>query len=200
VAVVGLGTGSLVSYGLPDQRWTFYEIDPAMKRIAEDPQYFTFLSLARSTWSVVLGDARLSLAQAPDGAYGLIVMDAFGSDAIPAHLLTREAMELYWRKLDGEGMLVFHISNRFLDLEGPLGDVGRNLGLEGVSRWETEVTEEDLRSGMLPSRWIVFSKRKPDMFELARRFGWKRIPGRRGVRAWTDDDFDLLSAFRWDSF
>ncbi len=99
VAVIGLGTGSLGCYSRRGDRWTFYELDPTVERIARDPRLFTFLRDCRGRLNVVRGDARLSLRRAGRGEFGLLVADAFSSDAIPTHLLTREAVRLYRRKL-----------------------------------------------------------------------------------------------------
>src|SRR5262249_55816141 len=95
VGIVRLGAGSLAAYAEPGQRWSFYEIDPAIAALARDPRYFTYLRDARTDVRIVLGDARLSLAKEPAGALDLLVVDAFGSDTIPIHLLTREALALY---------------------------------------------------------------------------------------------------------
>ena len=99
VAIIGLGTGALACYAAPDQEWTFYEIDPLVERIARDPRYFHFLANCGNRPNVVLGDARLTIASVPDGTYDVLVIDAFSSDSIPMHLLTREALGLYLRKL-----------------------------------------------------------------------------------------------------
>ena len=117
VGVIGLGIGSLVTYASVDQRWTFYEIDPAIVRIASDPQYFTFLTNAAIRPTIVLGDARLSLRNAVARGYDLVIVDAFSSDAIPVHLMTREAVAIYMGVLAEHGVLAFHISNRHLNLE-----------------------------------------------------------------------------------
>ena len=129
VAVVGLGAGSLATYALPTQDWTFYEIDPAMERIARDPRYFTFLrdSEARSL-DVELGDARLRFHDAPDRGYRLIILDAFSSDSLPVHLITREAIELYRAKLAPGGVLVFNLSNRYVDLDPVMGRQAEDAG------------------------------------------------------------------------
>ncbi|MGH2351166.1 MAG: spermidine synthase, partial [Chloroflexota bacterium] len=129
VAVVGLGAGGLACYGAPGQRWYFYEIDPEVERIARDPQYFTFLRDCPPDVQVILGDARLSLTEAPPGAYHLIVLDAYSSDAIPIHLITREALAIYLDKLAAGGVLAFHISTRHLDLAPVLGRLARDAGL-----------------------------------------------------------------------
>ena len=128
-AVIGLGTGTMAAHSRPGERWTFYEIDPAIARVASDPRYFTYLRDAPGSTDIVLGDARLSLQDARDGTYGLIVADAFSSDAIPTHLITREALALYFRKLTETGTLAFHVSNRYLDLKPVLGNLAREAGL-----------------------------------------------------------------------
>ncbi|HEV8060862.1 MAG TPA: fused MFS/spermidine synthase, partial [Gemmataceae bacterium] len=117
VGIVGLGAGSLAAYGQAGQTITYYEIDPVVKRIAMDDSLFTFMTDSKAKMNVVLGDARLTLAGAPDGSFDLLVLDAFTSDAIPIHLMTREAMQIYKRKLAPEGILAINISNRYLDLE-----------------------------------------------------------------------------------
>ena len=127
VAVVGLGAGALACYARPTQNWTFYEIDPAIERIARDTNCFTFLkaSLAKNI-EIALGDARLRLKDAPDHHYNLIVVDAFSSDAIPIHLATREAVRVYLGKLAENGILTFHITNRRLNLEPVMGNLAHD--------------------------------------------------------------------------
>ena len=117
VAVIGLGTGSAAAYARPGDRWVFYEIDPAIERIALDRRLFTFLSDAPGEIQTRLGDGRLLMGPEPAAGYDLILLDAFSSDAIPVHLLTVEAMELYLRKLAPDGAVLFHLSNRFLNME-----------------------------------------------------------------------------------
>ncbi|NQT14663.1 MAG: fused MFS/spermidine synthase, partial [Planctomycetes bacterium] len=114
IGVIGLGTGSIATYGRPGQRITYYEIDPAVQRIAQDARFFTFLRDQQTELDIVLGDARLTLAAVPNAHYDLLILDAFSSDAIPVHLITREAVRLYLDKLDDRGLLALHISNRYL--------------------------------------------------------------------------------------
>jgi hypothetical protein len=125
VGVVGLGAGELCCYAAQDQHWTFYEIDPAVKYIACDSGLFTFYRDCPAEKSVVLGDARLSL-QRSDQRFGVLVVDAFNSDAIPVHLLTREALKVYFDHLDDDGILAFNISNRYLDLKMVVANLARN--------------------------------------------------------------------------
>ena len=116
VGLVGLGTGALAARIEAGQHHTFYEIDPAVVRIAQDADLFTYLRDVPQPPTIVLGDGRQSLAREPDGEFGLLVIDAFSSDAIPVHLLTTEAMDLYFSKLTPDGLLALHITNRHLDL------------------------------------------------------------------------------------
>ncbi|HOW28237.1 MAG TPA: fused MFS/spermidine synthase [Elusimicrobiota bacterium] len=196
VAVVGLGAGTLVSYGRKEQSWVFYEIDPLVRRLAEDTRYFSYLRQARSPYRVVLGDARLTLSKTEE-KYDLIVVDAFGSDAVPVHLLTREAMELYFRRLAADGVLAFHVSNRYLELERVLGGLAQDRGVLAGFQQDLDLPPEKIAGGLLPSTWVVFAKNKDFLHELGRRFGWRRLSGRVNPIVWTDDRSDVLSVFRW---
>lgn len=130
VAAVGLGAGTTAAYSRAGEAWTFYEIDPIIVRIARDPRLFTYLSAcAGAQQNIVLGDARLRLREAPAGAYDLIVLDAFSSDAVPAHLMTREALALYLSKLAPGGVIAFHVSNRTLQLDRVAGGIAREAGV-----------------------------------------------------------------------
>jgi spermidine synthase len=193
VAVVGLGTGTLAIYGRPGQRMTYYEIDPAVLRIASDTRWFTFLRDSPARIDVVLGDARLRLAEAPNGAYGLMVLDAFTSDAIPVHLVTREAIQLYLTKLQSDGVLVFNVSNRYLELEPVLEAVARGLGLSA----RIQRDDANLKPGEQASIWVVMARRDADLGALASDPRWRRLQGRPGVAAWTDDFSNLLGVLLW---
>jgi hypothetical protein len=130
VAVIGLGVGAMASYSQPAQEWTFYEINPDVINIARDSRYFTYLQhCASGSLTVVEGDARLNLQNAQEGYYGLIVLDAFSSDAIPVHLVTQQALDLYLSKLAEGGILAFHISNRSLNLKPILADLAESRKL-----------------------------------------------------------------------
>jgi hypothetical protein len=131
VAIIGLGTGGLACYGSQGSSWTHYEIDPVVENIARDTRFFTYLRDCPPTTRVVSGDARIALQDAPDHHYVLMIVDAFTLDAIPTHLLTREALSLYSRKLAPGGVLAIHISNRYLDLAPVIGNLARDAGLVG---------------------------------------------------------------------
>ena len=197
VAVVGLGAGALLCYAKPGQQWTVYEIDPAVVSIASDTNYFSYLTrCAPLRPEVVLGDARLRLREAPPQAYGLIVLDAFSSDAIPMHLLTREAMALYLAKLAPGGFLAFHISNRCLDLGPVLADLAADLHLACLGREEDEVGQADLDLGKEASYWVVVARRAIDLERIQQDSRWLRLRPRPNPRVWTDDFSNLVSALR----
>ncbi|OGW22091.1 MAG: hypothetical protein A2X55_08375 [Nitrospirae bacterium GWB2_47_37] len=191
IAIIGLGTGTLASYGRPDQQFTFYEIDPSVKHIATNTNLFTFLQNCRADWKIVLGDARLRLEAAPDNQYGLMVIDAFSSDAIPVHLLTREALRLYLSKLSEDGLLAVHISNRYLKLEPVLQKLAQDAGLSGRIRDD----DADKKIHKYGSTWVIMSKKEAHMGRLAYDKRWRRLEGdHRSV--WTDDFSNLMSALK----
>jgi SAM-dependent methyltransferase len=199
VAVIGLGTGTIACYGQAGQHFTFYEIDPAMERIARDPRYFTYLSDCPAQVKVILGDARLSLRSAPESFYDMIILDAFSSDAIPIHLVTREAIRLYLAKLKPGGILVFHTSNRFLDLGPVLGNLARDAGLVSLSGSDLKLSDEDLQKQKLGSTWVVMARTLADLRGLARDQRWHTLPQRPGEALWTDDFSNIWSVFNWSS-
>ncbi len=201
IAVTGLGVGTLASYSKPGQEWTYYEIDPAVVRVAEDPQYFTYLSDCRkrgTVLQVVLGDARLQLGAAPDRGYDLLILDAFSSDSVPVHLLTREAVALYLSKLGDDGLLAFNISNRYLNLEPVLAAVAHDAGLVGIVQHDQNVDpEQPAIPGKTPSSWVILARNTTDLGPLAQHPHWKTLTVRPGVKPWTDDFSNLLGAFLW---
>jgi hypothetical protein len=193
IAVTGLGTGSLAPYAGPGQHIDFYEIDPAVKKISTDPNYFTFLSGCRADWRIILGDARLTMENAPPNHYGIIALDAFSSDSIPVHLLTREAVSLYLSKLKDDGVLLIHISNKYLDLAPVLGKLAEALNL--VARINDD--DEDEGTGKYGTTWVLLARRDADLGSLARNGAWKRLETKESVGFWTDDFSNILSVFKW---
>jgi hypothetical protein len=196
VGVIGLGVGSLAAYGMSGQKFTFFEIDPAVERIARTPAYFHFLADCRAHWRVVLGDARLSLSRETNASYGLIVLDAFSGDAIPVHLLTREALRIYLAKLADGGLIAFHISNNYLDLEPAVGELARDAGLVGLDQNEVSIPPDEFNQGRMASHWVVLARRQADLSRLAGRQGWRPLTGQRRTIVWTDDYTDLISLLR----
>jgi len=194
VAIVGLGAGSMACYSFAGQHWTFYEINPAVISIAQSPEYFTYLQkCAAAATDIVLGDARLQLQNAPDQYYGLIVLDAFNSDAVPVHLMTQEAIALYTSKLASGGMLAFNISNRSLKLEPVLADLAKRNGATCLTLADGE---HNLLTGKDPSEWLVMAQRSAAFDSLAQNPRWRVVQG-DGSGAWTDDFSNIFSVIRW---
>jgi hypothetical protein len=194
VAIVGLGAGTLASYARPGQRWTFYEIDAAMERIARDPRFFTYLRDSEAdAVDIILGDARHRLGDAPDHAYQLIVLDAFSSDAVPVHLLSREAIRLYRGKLAKGGLLVFNLSNRYLDLDPLVGRQAVDAELVCRIAYDLDVSEDEKRAGKQPSIWGVMSANESDLDSLATDDLWQPPVLGAHSSTWTDDYSDLAS-------
>jgi SAM-dependent methyltransferase len=201
VGVIGLGAGSMIAYAQPEQHWTFYEIDPAVIRLAQDANYFTFLdrSSRRGVTAVdfKLGDARLRLREAAAGQFDLLVCDAFGSDAPPLHLLNREAMELYLTKLAPNGLLLLHISSRFLDFDPVIGNLAEHFKLAALISSDDEVSPADTAEGKLPSRWVALARRQEDLGALEKNPRWHPLLPNPDMRLWTDDYSNILSIFDW---
>jgi hypothetical protein len=200
VAVVGLGTGSQACLKQPGESWTFYEIDPYVVRIAQDPSLFTFMSVCAPQARVVLGDARLMLQDAPKGHYDLIIVDAFSSDSIPLHLLTREAMELYQSRLTPGGAVVFHLSNRNLTIAPFAASTAATLSLQTWRSMKQTLSAADARAGKA-STDIALVTGNPAVVTALKGADadgrWSNItpaPGDTSIRPWTDDFSNILKA------
>ena len=128
VGVLGLGVGTIAAYAEPGERFTFYEIDPAVQRIARNTDYFTYLADCRGTAEVILGDARLSLVHGPPRQFDLMIVNVFSSDSVPVHLINREALKICFDRLKPRGLLAIHISSRYLDLAPTLGNLAADAG------------------------------------------------------------------------
>jgi hypothetical protein len=173
VAVIGLGTGSLACHRRDGERWSYFEIDPEVVRVARDPKLFRFMSACDPRADIVPGDARLTLAAAPQ-AFDLIVLDAFSSDAIPAHLLTREAFAAYRSKLTGRGVIVAHVSNRHMELAQVVAAVGAAEGLVMAVKQDTAANASGLTLAA-NSLVVVLARHESDLDDLLQRPGWRRI-------------------------
>jgi hypothetical protein len=196
VGLIGLGAGTLASYGEPGQHMTFYDIDPLVKAIATNENYFTYVRDSRASCEIVLGDARLKLREAADHTYGILVVDAFSSDSIPIHLLTREALEMYFQKLTEDGILAVHISNRHLDLQPVLANLARQLKLFAL-RQEDDDSDRRQVPGISNSDWVVLARRREDLGKLADDERWSAVQTDPQVGVWTDDYSNLLGVFLW---
>jgi len=198
VGLIGLGAGSLAAYCDHGQRWTFYEIDPAVIRIARSPRLFTFLSSAPGgAIDIVQGDGRIKLQESND-TFGLLVIDAFGSDAIPVHLLTREALEVYRDHLQPHGIVALHISNNYLDLEPVLAKLADSATppLRCYVREDLTPTPEEREAGKMPSVWAAIVAAADDLPEPLRGT-WRPARARDDVGEWTDHYSNIWRVFRW---
>jgi hypothetical protein len=193
VAVIGLGSGTMSSYGEPGMHMTFYDIDPTVIGIACNPDYFTYYTNSPAEKKIILGDARLRIAEAKDGEYDLIVVDAFSSDAIPIHLITREAIKLYLQKLSDNGVLAVHISNRYLDLEPVLGNIANDLKVPNLFQNDSR----DQEIGKTSSEWAVLAKNPKAFGDLADDERWRPLEQNPIVGVWTDDFSNLWRVFQW---
>jgi hypothetical protein len=193
VAVIGLGAGAMACYARPQQSWTFYEIDPVVAQIARDPSLFTFMRDCTPQANIVLGDGRLTIARAPDHSYDLIVLDAFGSDSVPVHLITREAIQLYLSKLRPGGVLLFNISNKYVDLASVLAGEAANLALVGYQRTDTDVTAEQAAAGKFPSAWLVMATADANLAGIPINPTWRALHANPQQPVWTDDFSDVLT-------
>jgi hypothetical protein len=197
VAVVGLGTGTLALYAHPLGRMTFFEIDPAVVRIAREPRLFTYLRDATGPVEVVVADGRLGIAALPDRSLDLLVLDAFSSDAIPVHLLTREALALYQRKLRPSGALAVHVSNQYLDLAPVLASLAGEAHLGGLRCDDHVHGVQQQADRKEPSVWIVLARDPATLRIVQDGEIWEDLARYREDDAafrWTDDRSDLLRA------
>jgi spermidine synthase len=191
VAVVGLGTGALACYRHRGEAWTFYEIDPAVVQIGRNPHFFTFISACAPDLPVVVGDARLTLAASTE-RYDLIVLDAFSSDTIPAHLLTREAVQGYVNHLAGGGVIVMHISNRYMELADTVAAVGAAEGLRTFIKIDDrpQTSPPDYK---MNAEVVALARRPEDLGDLRVRPGWHQS-AETDVQPWTDDYSNIFGA------
>jgi hypothetical protein len=220
--VIGLGTGTMASYGLKGQHVTFYDIDPVVRGISFDTdKYFTYVSDARERGAMldlVMGDARLTMERqelTDEEKYGLLVVDAFSSDAIPVHLITWEALQLYLDRLRPDGIVLFHISNRYLNLQPVLANFVQKGGLAG---YVFNDDDEESVPGKARSTWVAIARKPEDLDRLVNeprwekvrpallaatlsvgnlKVPWKSLTPDPKVGVWTDDYSNLLSVFDW---
>ncbi|MFK7770316.1 MAG: hypothetical protein AB8B55_24105 [Mariniblastus sp.] len=219
IAAVGLGVGSLAAYATADQEFDFFEIDPVVCQIANDQRYFTYLSSAANKGAdieIILGDARIqldsirknftapktespfrSVAHRDSNKYELMVMDAFGSDAVPLHLITSEAVQLYLDLLEEDGLLVFHVSSKFIDFS-PIGaGIAEHFGLASAIRVDRPTGDQVKETGRNPSIYMVMSRDQKliDSF-FSSGTGWQEIKAERKL-LWTDEHANVLDVMKW---
>ena len=206
VGIVGLGAGTLACYRKPGQDWTIFEIDPVMVDIARDPAKFTFLSGCAPDTPIVIGDARLRIAEQPSGHFDIIVIDAFSSDAIPLHLLTKEAIGIYARALKPGGILLIHISNRFFGLEPVLAAEAKARGWTAAIRMDPGPAGDEY-GDLTGSNWVALTATPDRMRQLTGGIrprkdsyddgAWVPLEARPGFTRWTDDYASTLPVLIW---
>ena len=191
VAVIGLGSGTLTCASAPGENWKFFEIDQSMVDTAKDPKYFTYIQKCEPDLKPVIGDARLTFAKEPDGIYDLIIVDAYSSDAIPIHLATEEAMEIYKEKLAPQGAVVMHVSNRHLELSSVV------VGIADANDLKSWVYSEDSNRDneyIFSTAVVVSAREEADVGKLASSENWALTEAEDNQRVWTDDYSNVLGA------
>lgn len=191
IAVVGLGAGAHACNGASGDQWTYFEIDPIVIKIARHPNQFGFLSHCAPAAKIILGDARLTLAEQQTSAFDYLLIDAFSSDTIPIHLLTREAIALYMSRLKSDGLLVIHISNRHLELQSVVAALARDANVTIKTR--IQLTKPTSLGDAVPSSAAVFARRPETLAAFTEEGGWKQ-PSTSNVAVWTDDYSNILGA------
>lgn len=191
VGVVGLGAGSLAAYGRRGMAMDFYELDPDVVEIAR--RWFTHLRLSAANIRVVTGDGRLSLERAEGVAYDALILDAFSSGAVPIHLLTKDAFAVYLRRLKPDGVILLHVSNRYLDLRPVLAATARDLGLSAAAK--RQLSAGPIEEGRVPSVWVAIGRNASMIGKLVEKKGWRDLSaGTSRATAWTDRHASLLPA------
>ena len=195
IGIVGLGAGALACYATPSQHWTLYEIDPLVVDIASNPDYFSYLKRCSHDSKMSIGDARLSLEKEPDSKFDLLIMDAFSSDSVPTHLLTKEAIELYFKKLKPQGILAFHITNRHLLLKKVLSIHAEEMHISALIEEFKPQQELPL---VVATDWVVMAKNPQTLspLSLSRLGNWQKMPLYFDMRPWTDDFTNIVSIWK----
>ena len=202
IGIVGLGTGTLACYRRPGQSWQFFEIDPLVIEIARERKIFSFLEKCAPDVPITLGDARLTLAAVPEGKFDILALDAFSSDSIPLHLLTKEAFATYRKALKPDGLLLVHISNRYIDLNPVVAAEAKANGWSAALRHDSP-TEQLINRGNRASQWIALSRDPAKLAELTGRVDkvksryynseqWLQLDAPGETSPWTDDYASVL--------
>ena len=195
IGTVGLGAGALACYAKQQQHWTQYEIDPLVIEIAKNPDYFTYLKRCSKNSTFKVGDARLSLTNESDQKFDLLIMDAFSSDSVPTHLLTREAIELYFTKLKPNGILAFHITNRHLEIKKVISDHVNHFTLSALIQEFKPKKEIPL---VIATDWVVMAKQAETLEPLrqSQLGNWQKLPLFFDMKPWTDDFTNIIGIWK----
>ena len=196
MAAIGLGAGALACHTKPGENWLFYEIDPAIVEMARNPEYFSFIEFCNPDLSVELGDARLTLERQPDRKFDLIIVDAFSSDSIPAHLISVEAIDLYFSRLEPGGVVFFHTSNRYLNVAAVIVNVANHKDLS--HRYLFYEADEGVPYASLVNQTggIVIGSESNIKALPKLHSEWKQLKPVPSVGVWTDDFSHILGAMR----
>ena len=195
IGVVGLGAGALACYAKPNQHWTLYEIDPLVIDIAKNTDYFTYLSRCLPNAAMRVGDARLALEKEPDQHFDLLMMDAFSSDAVPTHLITKEALELYFKKLKPNGILAFHITNRHLALKKVLSIDAEHAHFAALIQ---EFKAPEAMPLVVDTDWVVIARQPETLTPLTLSLlgSWQTMPLYFDMHPWTDDYTNIVKIWK----
>lgn len=195
IGIVGLGAGALTCYAKDQQNWTLYEIDPLVVDIASNPEYFTYLKLCSHKATMILGDARLSLEQEPEKKFDLLIIDAFSSDSVPTHLLTQEALKIYFKKLKPNGILAFHITNRHLLLKKVLSIHSEHLHFSSLI--QEFIPQQDIPL-VVATDWVVMANNSETLspLSLSQLGKWQKMPLYFDMNPWTDDFTNIVSIWK----
>ena len=191
LGVVGLGTGTMAGWARANRHVTFFDIDPQVYDIAS--HFFTFLRRCDKNCDLVIGDGRLSIEKVPDGEFDVLMLDAFDSDSIPAHLVSREAVQMYLKKLKPNGLILFHVSNRYMDVEGLVSALIFDASLQGLVRYD----DDEEAPGKTSSDYVVAARLPEDFGSLEKSEGWTHIEKPANIQPWTDDYSNMLKIIRW---
>lgn len=190
--MIGMGAGSLASYGKKGEQWTFFEIDPVVAKLATASEFFDFVEKSKADVRIVQGDGRVRLGREAEGSFQLLVVDAFSSDVIPLHLLTKEAFAVYSDKLEEHGMILFHVSNRNFDFKPRIADLALDAGMVCYVREGLRLMPDELWGGMDPSEWMLIAKSEDAVEPIREVATWNRISEASGRALWTDDRSSIL--------
>lgn len=186
IAVIGLGCGTLAAYGQPGQKMFFYELNPEVVRVAKNPFYFTYLFNAQKRAvgiEIIEGDGRQSLTRSPYNYFKAIILDAFNSDSIPTHLITKEAIKLYESKLKDDGVIAFQVTNNYFDLKPQLYLLAKDASYQVLYKNDYGLQREENR---FPTEWVIMT-RNETLAQVFKSRDWKELNSDRKLRLWTDD-------------
>lgn len=197
VGIVGLGTGGMQCYAKTGETFTYYELDPEVARIAGNDSFFTYLSHGPGKNKIEIGDGRLLLNNVKDNSLKLLVLDAFSSDAVPIHLLTKEAFDIYAKKIVSDGVIVFHISNQYITLEPPVSLAAESQQFSSFVREDTIINKDEALDGKTPSIYLITTKNQEIISRIENKEGWRAARPDRSKKVFSDDYSDIFSYIKF---